>query len=61
MEIKSVDPSMAFGFLCKTHEEFEQFCQSVEELNSDNKMDIVFDVQPTTPNHSDSKHKIVRV
>eukprot|EP01122_Echinamoeba_exundans_P012447 TRINITY_DN5199_c0_g1_i1.p1 TRINITY_DN5199_c0_g1~~TRINITY_DN5199_c0_g1_i1.p1 ORF type:complete len:948 (+),score=143.20 TRINITY_DN5199_c0_g1_i1:179-3022(+) len=51
MPFSSLDPSMAIGFLCRTLEEFEDFCNIHEQFLEESRCDPIFTIEERAPDY----------
>lgn len=51
MPISALDPSMAIGFLCRTVEEFEDFCNIHEQFLEESKCEPIFTIEEKSPHY----------
>jgi hypothetical protein len=51
MPFSALDPSMAIGFLCRTLEEFEDFCNIHEQFIEESRCDPIFTIEERAPDY----------
>lgn len=52
MNVQSIDPSLALGFLCETRADYVDFCQRVQKLHADVAGMCPFSVAARRPDYA---------